>query len=100
MKCPTCNERAATFMEWGQGTTAFSHTCPHCGERLKASRTSIITFVLLLCTLPLCVYVVETVRQNLNWKEEEGRLLMLPTLLFTVGPIAGIHWWTGSYRKK
>lgn len=100
MKCPTCKQRAASFGEWGHGTTAFRHTCPHCNESLKASRTSIATFIGLLCLLPLLIPLSETLRTSLQWKEEDGRMLFGALMLLTIIPSALLHWYRGSYAKR
>jgi hypothetical protein len=100
MKCPKCNKRAISFRAWGRGLAAFAHTCPSCGESLRASSTTIVLSVLLLLLIPVVILVAESLSDRLQITSERHRGLVFASLMIpTVIGGSFVVWKLGSYRS-
>jgi len=99
MKCPACQERAISFGDWGRGLNAFIHVCPHCGSQLRATRSTIILFILMVISIPGLIYLSECAADHFDIHRESQRRMIYASVLipFALG-ISFVHWKTGCYR--
>jgi uncharacterized protein (DUF983 family) len=100
MKCPRCTKRAISFRAWGRGLAAFAHTCPNCGESLRASSTTIAPSVLLLLLIPVFILVAENFSDRLQITSERQRRLIFAGLFIpSVLASSFVVWKLGTYRS-
>jgi hypothetical protein len=97
MKCPACNNRAVSFLQWGHGLVAFRYTCPHCGKELRASQSTIAWFVFMLCLIPVYIFVGERVSDYLHIEAESQRRLVFGAIV--VPSILGISYFIWRFGR-
>lgn len=91
MKCPACQQRAIDFSTWGRGRNWRRFDCQHCGVALKASRRTVLCFVVGLALLPLFIFLAEWVSDQLQIRNTGQRRLVFGAI--TIPAIFLLAFW-------
>jgi hypothetical protein len=99
MKCPACQKRACSFLEWLKGPKMISHICPYCGQALRASRRTWVVLIVMFAAIPFVFYAAETICHRygiIDHLLRKGVFALLSIAI--VVPFSFIEWRTGNYR--
>src|SRR5260370_18920544 len=99
MKCPACQKRACSFLEWMKGRAIITPVCPHCGQALRASRRTWVVLSVMFASIPFVIYAAETICRRYGIVDDGPRRGVF-ALLWTavVAAFSFIEWRTGKYR--
>jgi hypothetical protein len=101
MECPKCHQQAITFMQWGQRKRAFRHTCPHCGEPLKANRATILWFIVAVLAMTLFTVGFWYFDREPSGDHPPGDgIILLPCLLAIGFAFCLVAWKRGGYVSR
>jgi hypothetical protein len=100
MKCPDCQKRACSFLDWMKGFTAITHVCPHCGQLLRAPVRTWLVLGISFGSIPFLAPVVDRFCSIFGLAEPVPRLGGFAIVWMAgVVPLAFLAWRTGTYRK-
>jgi len=101
MKCPSCNDRAISFFEWGQGHKWQRYQCPHCGAELKASARTYIYFFCTLALIPAFIYIGERIADSYHIDDPGTKRLIYGAVFIPVAMVIAFwNWRSGSYALR
>lgn len=96
MKCPSCNTKAISFIQWCQGLNAFKTECTNCNIKLNANIATyaifIVTMLISLSLIPFLNEIFAFIDVEILYKKFQV-LILLPIIF--VGGIAA--WFSGGY---